>query len=263
MTALAPFQRVGPALIHARARTGRGRAVVFANSLGTSLRLWDEVVDLLPEDAPLLRWDMRGHGLSEGPAAPIEAHAADLAAIMDRAGIADAVVCGVSMGGMVAVALAAARPDLVGGLVLACTGARIGTAEMWDARIRAVREAGLGPIAGDVIARWLSEAWRAANPDATTGWRLMLERTPPGGYAAACEAIAAADLRTAAAGLRVPAACLAGTEDLSTPPSVVEALTDLIPGAALTVLPGVGHLPPIEAPEVVARTITAMRDGLK
>ncbi len=256
------FVRVGAALLHAHWREGRGPAAVFANSLGTDLRLWDGAVALLPPDAPVLRWDVRGHGLSDGPPATMDEHAADLAALMDRAGIAGAVICGVSMGGMVALTLARDRPDLVGGAVLACTGARIGTVETWDARIAAVREGGIGPIAEDVIARWLSPHWRAAHPDAAAGWRLMLERTPAEGYAAACAAIRDADLRGAAAGLVVPATCLAGSEDTATPPSVVEELASLIPGADLAVLDGVGHLPPIEAPGDVVRAILAVRERM-
>lgn len=256
------FQRIGDALLHVHWRPGAGPGVAFANSLGTDLRLWDATCAALPPDMPLLRCDIRGHGLSDGPPATIEDHAADLAALMDRAGLARAVVCGVSMGGMVAQALAAARPDLAGAVVLACTGTRIGTPEAWQARIDAVRRDGLPAIAEAVLGRWFAPAWRAANPEADRGWRLMLERTPPEGYARACAAIAAADLGAAAGGLDLPAICLAGSRDGATPPSVVEALAAAIPGAVLEVLDDVGHLPPIEAPAAMARAVLAARDRI-
>ena len=255
------FLRAGGALLHHALRAGAGRSIVLANSLGTDLRLWDAVLPLLP-DAPVLRWDMRGHGLSDGPATGIEGYAADLAALMDAHALRGALVCGVSMGGMVAQALAHARPDLCAGLVLACTGARIGTPEAWDARIAAVRADGLESIADGVMERWFAPAWRAANPDALRGWRLMLARTPSEGYAAACAAIRDADLAERTAALRLPALCIAGSEDGATPPPVVETLAALIPGARLEVLEGAGHLPPIERPKRLADLIARAHAAL-
>jgi pimeloyl-ACP methyl ester carboxylesterase len=110
--------------------------------------------------------------------------------------------------------------------------------------------------------RWFSPAWRAAHPEGMRGWRLMLERMPREGYADACEAIGAADLTDATAGLSLPVTCVAGAEDVATPPEVVARLAALIAGARFVTLAGAGHLPPIEAPAALAGVIAAMRARL-
>ena len=249
------FQRVGPSLLHIHWRPGPGRAVVLLHALGTDLRLWDAVCANLPSEMAILRPDLRGHGLSDGPSARIEDHADDVAALMRRASLADAVICGVSMGGMVALSLMATQPDLARGGVLACTGARIGTPGTWSKRIDDVRGKGLSAIGADVTARWFAPGWIAANAEEAAGWRHMLARTPSQGYVDGCRALAGADLRDAAARLRGPVICLAGGEDQATPYAVVADLASAIPDAQVEVLGGVGHLPPVENPHAVADAI--------
>ena len=253
-------------VLHHRVRPGRTgvRPLALANSLGTDLRIWDAVVARLDPAIPVLAFDKRGHGLSElgAEAVTIAAHAGDLAGLMDRHGMSGALVCGVSVGGMIAQALAAARPDLAAGLVLCDTGARIGEAAAWRARIDAVREGGMEAIAGGVLERWFAPAFRSAHPEALAGHRAMLTRTPAEGYAATCAAIAAADLTEAAARLRLPATCVVGAEDLATPPDLVRALAGLIPGARFHILPGVGHLPCVEAPDALAALVADLHRRL-
>ena len=178
-------------------------------------------------------------------------------------GLSGAIVCGVSVGGLVAQALAAARPDLVAGMVLSNTGTRIGTREGWDARIEAVRADGIEPIADRIMAMWFAPSWAAAHPEALAGWRAMLARTPAAGYAAVCEAIRDADLTEATARLRLPALCIAGSADGSTPPDVVQALARRLPGARYACLDDVGHLPCIEAPERFAAMLADFHGSLR
>nr|WP_208978593.1 alpha/beta fold hydrolase [Pseudovibrio denitrificans] len=92
-------------------------ALVLINSLGTDFRIWDEFLLHLGHQGEVLTYDKRGHGLSGvGDARfSIDLHMRDLAALMDSQGIKNAVICGVSVGGMIAMALQAARPDLVRG----------------------------------------------------------------------------------------------------------------------------------------------------
>jgi 3-oxoadipate enol-lactonase len=230
-----------------------GPAVLFANALGTDLRLWDPLVPHLPPRLRLIRYDKRGHGLSDlGGATTIADHAQDAAALIDA--LRGPVVCvGMSIGGLIAQALAAARPDLVRALVLADTAARIGTPELWEARIAAVESEGLPRLADALMDRWFAPAFRA-RPELAL-WRNMLARTTAKGYVAACAALARADVARSTAELRCPVLAIAGAEDGATPPEVVRAMAATIPGASFRVIPGVGHLPCVEAPETFAALV--------
>jgi 3-oxoadipate enol-lactonase len=233
--------------------------VVFANSLGTDLRIWDEVVARLGARLRVLRYDLRGQGLSEAPAAPyaLDDHVDDLAALMDGRRIRKALIVGLSVGGMIAMALAGRRADLVRALVLSDTAHKIGTREMWDARIAAIREGGLAAIAEPVLQRWFAAEFRASRPADFAGYRNMLTRTPVEGYAGTCATVRDADLTNIAGKLDLPVLCLAGAEDGATPPDLVRSLAALLPKAAFDVIPRAGHLPCIEQPGIMARHISA------
>lgn len=239
--------------MHVRAE-GEGPLVLFVNSLGTDLRIWDAVLSLLPPGLRLARFDKRGHGLSDlGGATRIEDLADDAAALIDRLG-GPAIVVGVSIGGLIAQSLAARRPDLVAALVLSNTAARIGTPATWQVRIDQVEGPGLAAIADGVMERWFAPDFRATPGLAI--WRNMLVRTPPEGYVACCRALAEADLTEAARSLACPTLVVAGSEDGATPPDLVEGTARLIPGARFAVIPGAGHLPMIEAPGALAALLT-------
>jgi 3-oxoadipate enol-lactonase len=163
---------------------------------------------------------------------------------------------------MIAQALAAARPDLAAGLVLCCTGARIGDSAGWNARIDTVRRDGIAAMSEAILERWFSMGFRTTKTAALAGYRNMLTRTPVAGYAAVCAAIRDTNFTEESARLAVPTRCLAGAEDLATPPDLVAALAALIPGATVEVLAGCGHLPCIEAPGAVAGAVSALRRRL-
>lgn len=250
-------------LLHADYRAGTdARPIVFANSLGTDLRLWDAVVSRLPPAHAVLRLDKRGHGLSDVATTCIAELADDLAAVMDRFDLSGALICGVSVGGLIAQSLTRQRPDLVGGLVLSNTGTRIGNADMWNPRIEAVRQNGIVSIADAVMQRWFAPQFLADNPALVAGYRNMLTRTPDAGYAAICAAIRDADLTGDAASLNVPALCIAGDADQSTPPEVVAQLATALPRAKMVLLDDVGHLPCAETPDRVADLILRMEQSL-
>jgi 3-oxoadipate enol-lactonase len=234
-----------------------GLPVVFANSLGTDLRVWDEVLPLLPKGLRLIRYDKRGHGLSGVTPAPytMDTHVADAAGVLDALGVTGAVVVGLSIGGLIAQGLSAARPDLVRAIVLLDTAHRIGTAEMWNARIEAIRSGGIESIADAVMERWFSAQYRASSPEEVAGWRNMLVRTTVDGYAGSCAAIRDADLEREARAITVPTLMLCGSVDLATPPDIVRATADIIPGARFELIEGAGHLPCVEAPEKTAEHI--------
>ena len=240
--------------------------LVFSNSLGTDFRIWDRVTALLPEGLRLIRYDNRGHGLSTCTEPPyrIDDHAADLAGLLDELQVREAVVVGLSVGGMIGQKLAGSRPDLVTGLVLCDTAHKIGPPEMWQARIDAVRNGGIVSLADAILERWFSPDFRASYPEELEVWRSMLCRTPADGYVGTAEAIRDADLTEIARALKIPTICVVGSEDGATTPALVKATAELI-GADFIEIKGPGHLPCIEAPNEMAEIITAFLkriDGL-
>ncbi|MBC7147136.1 MAG: 3-oxoadipate enol-lactonase [Thioclava marina] len=230
-----------------------GRVVMFGNSLGSDLRLWEGLIPLLPEGLRLVRFDKRGHGLSDCPPGPysIEDLSGDAAAICDALELRDVTFVGLSIGGLIGQSLAARRPDLLRALVLMDTGARIGAPDMWQQRIDAVRRDGIASISDAILARWFAPGFEKATPTTFALCRNMLERGPDEGYAGCCAAIAGADLTESTAKLTLPVMAMAGAQDASTPPDLVRATAALC-GAEFHAIADAGHLPCVEKPEVVA-----------
>ena len=248
---------LGDVVLHVRAEGPVGApAVVFANSLGTDLRLWDAVVARLPPDLRIIRWDKRGHGLSGCPPAPYTMGALirDAERVCDAFEIRDCVFVGLSIGGMIAQGLAAKRLDLVRAAVFSNTGAKIGTRAMWDDRIAAMRADGLGAMSDAILERWFTRAFRES--PAVHPWRRMVETTPEEGYAGCAAAIAGTDFYTTTAALRLPVLAIAGDADGSTPPDLVREMADLVPGARFELIRGAGHLPCVERPDIYAALLT-------
>ena len=253
------FARVNEVSIHYQVIGGPADkpVIVFANSLGTDFRIWRDVVVRLAGDFPILLYDKRGHGLSDIGATPysIEDHAADLTALLDMLTVRNAVVCGLSVGGLVAQAIQQSRPDLVKALILCDTATKIGSAEMWNARISAVEEHGIASIIDAVMERWFTPAFRDPDNIAFRGYCNMLERQPAEGYISTCAALRDADYTEAAARISVPTLCLVGDQDGSTPPDLVRKTADLIAGARFEIIKDAGHIPCVEQPEALTDLI--------
>ncbi len=234
-----------------------GPPVVFANSLGTDLRLWDDILPLLPEGLRLIRYDKRGHGLTDCPPGPygMGTLVSDAERLLDHLGVRDCVFVGLSIGGMIAQGLAVKRLDLVRAMVISNTAAKIGTAEMWNERIAAVRAGGIEALADAVMERWFSKAFRQT--EALSAWRNMLVRQPDEGYAGCGAAIAGTDFYTTTASLTLPTLAIAGSEDGSTPPDLVRETAELIKGARFHLVRGAGHLPCVEKPAEYADVLGA------
>ncbi|WP_062207421.1 3-oxoadipate enol-lactonase [Aureimonas sp. AU12] len=255
-----PFADLGGHAAHYRlAGTPGAPRLVFANSLGSDLRIWDEVTAALAPDFAILGYDMRGHGLSGlGAEAPSIADLADdLLKLMDVVGWPSAALVGVSVGGLVAQAVALAAPTHVDALVLMDTAARIGSRQSWNERIAAVETGGLPAIAETVATRWFSAGFAARRPAEFTGWRTMLERIPAAGYADICRALREADLTEAVGAITVPTLVLCGEEDVPTPPALARATAERIPGARFTLIEKAGHIPGLEHPRAVADLVRA------
>ncbi|MDX2485616.1 MAG: 3-oxoadipate enol-lactonase [Pseudodonghicola sp.] len=233
-----------------------GAPVVFSNSLGTDLRLWDAVLPRLPQGLKFIRYDMRGHGLSSLPTGPYSMGALvrDAERLLDHLKVRDCVFVGLSIGGMIAQGLAIKRLDQIRALVLSNTGAKIGTKQIWEDRIAQIRAIGLDHVADATMERWFGKAFRATA--ALTLWRNMLTRQPVEGYLGCAAAIGGTDFYTPTSGLRLPALGIAGTADGATPPDLVRETVNLIPGSSFHLIRGAGHLPCVDQPEAYAEALT-------
>ncbi|MFY0692479.1 MAG: 3-oxoadipate enol-lactonase [Paracoccaceae bacterium] len=233
-----------------------GAPVVFSNSLGTTLHMWDPIMPLLPEGIRIIRYDKRGHGLSSLPQGPYKMGQLihDAERVIDHCGIRDSLFVGLSIGGLIAQGLASKRLDLIRAMVLSNTGAKIGTREMWADRIETIGANGMEWAADAIMERWFSRKFRAS-PELAP-WRKMLVDTPLEGYLACSAAIAGTDLYTQTASLTLPTLAIAGTEDGSTPPDLVRETGALIKGSSFYLVRGAGHLPCVEKPQEYADVLT-------
>jgi 3-oxoadipate enol-lactonase len=224
-------------------------ALVFSNSLGTAMRVWDPQVEALRPHFRIIRYDIRGHGQSSVPTRPatIERLGEDLLAVLNAYALDRAHICGLSLGGLTALWLAATHPERVDRAVFANTAARIGSAESWNARIEAVRAGGMAAVREAVVSRFLSPAFQARDPHTTLRFGDMLEATDPNGYIAACAALATADLRPVVPNITAPSLIIAGALDEATPPSQAAELHRAIPGSEMAVLDA-AHLSSLEQP---------------
>ncbi|MEO6299756.1 MAG: 3-oxoadipate enol-lactonase [Paracoccaceae bacterium] len=225
-----------------------GPAVVFVHALGTDLTIWDGVLSHLTGRYRTLVFDHRGHGGSDTPAPPyaMGTLVRDCERLMDHFGLKDAVVIGVSLGGLVAQGLAVKRLDQVRAVVLSNTAARIGTPQMWHDRIDEIRKFGLNTYAEGAMQRMLGADFR--NNPALPYLRCLLTATDPDGWIGCAAAIAGTDFYTTTASLRLPALVIAGANDGTTPPDLVRETADLIPGHQFALMRGTGHLPMVEKP---------------
>lgn len=251
------FLRANGVALHYEDSGGDDPLIVFANSLGTDFRIWDKVAGKLGKSYRVVRYDKRGHGLSEATPPPyaMTDHVGDLAALLDALKVKAAVIVGLSVGGVIAQGLAATRPDLVRALVLSNTAHKIGTAESWNARIDTVTKNGIGAIADNVMKLWFTPAFRDPANAEFVGCRNMLVRTPLDGYVGTCAALRDADLTESTRALKVPTLCLVGDQDGSTPPDLVRSTAELIHGAEFRVIAGAGHIPCIEQPDAMTDLI--------
>ncbi len=212
--------------------------LLLVNSLGTTTDMWEPQLPALGSKFRVIRYDARGHGGSKPPAGPvtIDDLGRDAVALLDRLGLTRVHVCGVSLGGMTAQWLAAHAPDRIDRIVIANSAPQVPPAEVWNNRIATVREKGLEAVVDNLLARWLTDDFRAAQPAAAARLREIFLANDPQGYAACCAAVRDLDLRGELAAIRAPTLVIGGSEDLATPLAGSELMAATIPGARLVVL---------------------------
>jgi 3-oxoadipate enol-lactonase len=231
--------------------------LVLGNSLGTTQDLWERQLPILAERFRVLTYDHPGHGSSGLPEPPwtVEAFAGDLVTLLDDLGLERVSVCGVSLGGMVGMALAHAAPERVERLVLSCTSAYLGPPEPWLERASIVRAEGVDAVADTVVGRWFTPGLAQDDPATVARFRASLAATPPEGYARGCEAVGAWDARERIAAIAAPTLVVAGADDPATPVEHAQLIAERIPGARLLVLEHAAHLANVERHEAFTRAV--------
>ncbi|MEJ3744071.1 3-oxoadipate enol-lactonase [Actinomycetes bacterium KLBMP 9797] len=237
--------------------------LVLANSLGATLRMWDPQVPRLAERFRVVRFDTRGHGESPVPPGPYDLDdlGGDVLSLLDTLGVDKAHFCGLSLGGMVGMWLAAHAPERIDRLVLCCTSAALGPPRMWADRARTVRDEGTSAVADAGVARWLTPEFIEKHEGVAADLRDMIASTPPEGYAACCGVIERMDLTDALPGIRAATLVIAGADDPATPPVHGATIAAAIPGARIAIVPHAAHLANVEQPETVTALILEHLDG--
>jgi 3-oxoadipate enol-lactonase/4-carboxymuconolactone decarboxylase len=236
--------------------------LLLLNSIGTDVALWDAVLPRLARSFRVIRMDTRGHGASDAPPGDYDLRtlAEDALAVLDDAGVQSAAVCGLSLGGMIAMTLALAAPSRVNALVAACTSPAMDP-QVWETRRRTVLEAGMAAIADAALSRFFSEPFRRARPEVVDTVRSTLLATPAAGYAGCCAAIRDMALIDALGGIMVPTLVIAGSRDVSTPfKGHGELIATAVPGAQARILDA-AHLACVEAPDEFASAVAAFLPG--
>lgn len=190
-------------------------ALIFCNSLGTTLHMWDSQIEALTKDVKVVRYDRRGHGLSTTSTTPfsIADLGQDVLALMDHLAIDQAHFCGLSIGGLVGQWLGTEAGERLLSLTVCATAAKIGTEEGWVQRAKEVRATGLAPLLEGTLERWF-------NPEFVTNQTQLVQsildafaQNSSEGYAQCCEALAQADFRAVLDKVTVPTLCVSGAED--------------------------------------------------
>jgi 3-oxoadipate enol-lactonase len=238
--------------------------VILANPIGTTRAIWDAQVRLLRDDFRLLRFELRGHGepgaRSDAPPGPysIAELGTDVLGLMREAGIAAAAYCGISLGGMIGLWLAANAPDRIRSLIVCCTAITpMPSRQAWLDRAALVRSAGMAAIREMIPPRWFTPDFIVRQPGAVAAVVDMLLGTDPQGYAGCGEAIANLDLRPALGSIKAPTLVIAGADDVAAPPWQGARTALGIPESRLTVIRGSAHLAPYQTPGPVSAAILA------
>jgi len=222
--------------------------LLFSNSLGTNLAMWEGQRAALEEQFRILRYDKRGHGASSVPPAPykIQQLACDVLGLLDGLQLDRVHFCGLSIGGLTGMWLGLYAPHRLQKLVLCNTGARLGSLEMWNARIESVRKDGTKAIAAVAVERFFSPEFRSRCPQAVAATQNVLGEIAAEGYVGCCTALRDTDLSDRIGGIHLPTLVIAGSKDNATPPALGQELRDHIPGAQYVELPA-AHLSNIAA----------------
>lgn len=242
-----------------------GEPVVLLHSLGLDSTSWQPQVDALADEYRLIRVDMRGHGRSPAPPGPYRLAdlGGDVLQVADAAGLERFHLCGLSIGGLIALWIGIHRGDRLRSLMVANTAAKIADRDYWQTRADAVRDGGMEAVRDTVLTRLFSPDFPELVPHGFAAARDAFSATDPDGYAACCAALGEADLRDDVATITVPTLVIAGSADEATPPTDARWLDAHLPDSQLEVIGGAAHVSNYDHPEAftaaIRRHLTSVR----
>ena len=233
--------------------------LVFSNSLGTPLEMWDAQAQHFAQTHRVLRYDTRGHGGSPVTPGPyrMDDLGQDVLALLDALNIDQAYFCGISMGGHTGLWLGVHAGTRMRGIAVCNSAAKIGTAQAWQERAATVRSQGaaaMQALADSAPGRWFTPGFTQTHPDIVQRAQAWIAGIAPEGYAACCEALATSDLRESIGRIAVPTLLLAGAEDPVTTVADAQAMQASIAGSSLAVVPA-SHLSNLEAPQAFEQAV--------
>jgi 3-oxoadipate enol-lactonase len=244
-----PFADLNDARIHYELQgPENARVLMFSNSLGADLTMWDAQAAEMAKTFRVLRYDKRGHGQSSAPPGrySIETLGRDALALLDFLHFDKVDFCGLSIGGQTGMWLAANAPQRLKNLILSNTAAKIGTQDGWNQRIESVRKQGMKVVAPVVIEKWFTPAFRRKQPDSVSRIQRVLETVDREGYVGCCAAVRDFDGRERLSTIRTPTLVITGTHDPSTTAAEGRWVADQIPGSRYLELDA-AHLSNVEA----------------
>ncbi|MCX2452309.1 3-oxoadipate enol-lactonase [Pedobacter sp. PLR] len=235
---------------------GHEKTLIFSNSLGTNLSMWEDNIDVLSHQFNILRYDKRGHGEStiHQDKVSIAELGNDVIELLNYLKLDKVYFCGLSIGGLIGQWLGINHPSRFEKIVISNTAAKIGNEEGWGARVKQVTENGLGSILIPTAERWFSPDYRAKNPDKVQEILHHFKANSLQGYTACCYAVAAADFREQLYNLDVPLLIIAGIQDEVTTLADGKFIQKHTPIANLVTLDA-AHLSNVEHPEEFAKHI--------
>jgi 3-oxoadipate enol-lactonase len=230
--------------------------LVMSSALGATRAMWDAQHPLAAHYS-LLLYDHRGLGASPAPPGPysVEELGTDLIVLLDKLGVESASFCGLSLGGMVGLWLAAHHPERIARLVVMSALARLQPSSRYIERAAAVRANGIGPMASGVVGRWFTERFAQEHPATIHRFVDALAGMNAEGYASCCDAIATCDLRTDIHKIDARTLIIAGGEDPIVPSSSAVMFGASFRDARVGVVMGAGHLVNVEQPDIVNRLV--------
>ncbi|MTV36371.1 3-oxoadipate enol-lactonase [Duganella radicis] len=245
-------------MMHYRIDGQRGKPwLMFSNSLGTDMSMWDAQTAFFKNDFRLLRYDTRGHGGSGPRPGPVTLAGLgqDVLSLLDRLEIGRVHFCGLSMGGAIAQWLGIHAPQRLNKLIIANSAPRIGTPQGWQDRAAQVRAGGLDAVADGAAGRWFTPDFVRREPQRVASLVATLRNSSPEGYAGCCDALAEADLRAQIHGITIPTLLIAGASDPVTTAADAEAMRQYIPHSRVATL-AASHISNIEAEHAFNQALT-------
>jgi 3-oxoadipate enol-lactonase len=231
--------------------------LVFSNSLATTLAMWDEQAAALRDSYRVLRYDQRGHGLTDVPAGryAYDTLLADALGLLDALSIKTAHFAGLSMGGATALGLAERHPDRFDRIIV-CDSPCQSTpqsSQQWEERIAIAQKQGIEALVEPTVSRWVPPDILANNPPHVDKIRAMIRGTPVNGFIGCAAALADHDYASAVAGVTRPVLFLVGEKDAPAP--AMRKLNEKLPGSRYVEIPGAGHISNMDRPGEFTKAI--------